>query len=238
MELFVDGVSRGTTATITTQATSITFGARNSRDTFFTGKIDEVRISNVARSAGWITTEYNNQNSPSTFYTLSSQATSSTANVQIVVYVDHTTATGDPATNIVTSSTTTINSSTANPFALSIGNDPTGQTFTSANPRRLRVRVNVSAVNGGERFVLAYDGTCAAIQCSNLNTPVVTVPEYGLVFAVVAMLIPIAVGGAWRRKGLAMRARAAHDPFAHSQIQRRGRSSRSGLTDRRKEKRP
>ena len=34
------------------------------------GKLDEVRISNSARSANWITTEYNNQNSPSTFISL------------------------------------------------------------------------------------------------------------------------------------------------------------------------
>jgi hypothetical protein len=37
------------------------------------GAIDEVRISKSYRSADWITTEYNNQNSPSTFYTLGSQ---------------------------------------------------------------------------------------------------------------------------------------------------------------------
>lgn len=38
---------------------------------YFNGSIDEVRISiGIARSAGWITTEYNNQFSPSTFYTL------------------------------------------------------------------------------------------------------------------------------------------------------------------------
>jgi hypothetical protein len=34
------------------------------------GTMDEVRISYVARSADWIKTEYNNQNSPSTFYTV------------------------------------------------------------------------------------------------------------------------------------------------------------------------
>ncbi|WP_020402056.1 DUF2341 domain-containing protein [Gracilimonas tropica] len=33
----------------------------------FNGSIDEVRISNVARSADWIATEYNNQNTPATF---------------------------------------------------------------------------------------------------------------------------------------------------------------------------
>ena len=34
------------------------------------GRIDEVRISNIARSAGWIATGYNNMNSPSTFYSV------------------------------------------------------------------------------------------------------------------------------------------------------------------------
>ena len=33
----------------------------------FTGKEDEVRISNIARSADWIKAEYNNQNNPSVF---------------------------------------------------------------------------------------------------------------------------------------------------------------------------
>ncbi len=34
------------------------------------GSMDEIRFSNVVRSAGWITTEYNTMNSPSTFYSL------------------------------------------------------------------------------------------------------------------------------------------------------------------------
>src|SRR5262249_42124749 len=32
------------------------------------GSADEVRVSNVARSAGWIATEYTNQSNPSSFY--------------------------------------------------------------------------------------------------------------------------------------------------------------------------
>jgi hypothetical protein len=35
---------------------------------YLNGALDEVRISNIARSADWIKTEYNNQKSPSTFY--------------------------------------------------------------------------------------------------------------------------------------------------------------------------
>jgi hypothetical protein len=35
--------------------------------------LDEVRVSNIARSAGWILTEYNNQNAPATFYTVGAE---------------------------------------------------------------------------------------------------------------------------------------------------------------------
>jgi hypothetical protein len=38
------------------------------------GDIDEVHISTVARSAAWITAEYNNQNSPGTFITMGSES--------------------------------------------------------------------------------------------------------------------------------------------------------------------
>ncbi len=37
------------------------------------GTLDEVRISNTARAADWVTTEYNNQNATSTFYTIGTQ---------------------------------------------------------------------------------------------------------------------------------------------------------------------
>jgi len=45
-------------------------GAHQSLAIFFNGLIDEIRISNLARSSTWISTEYNNQSSPSTFYSV------------------------------------------------------------------------------------------------------------------------------------------------------------------------
>jgi len=39
---------------------------------YFKGKIDEARFSTVERSDDWVKTEYNNQSSPSTFYTIGS----------------------------------------------------------------------------------------------------------------------------------------------------------------------
>ena len=43
----------------------------------FEGEIDEVRIATVARSADWMSTEYNNQNSPSTFMSVGTEETGS-----------------------------------------------------------------------------------------------------------------------------------------------------------------
>ncbi|MDW3194428.1 MAG: LamG-like jellyroll fold domain-containing protein [Cytophagales bacterium] len=40
---------------------------------FFVGRIDEARFASVALSADWITTEYNNQYDPTSFYTVGSE---------------------------------------------------------------------------------------------------------------------------------------------------------------------
>ncbi|WOV93883.1 MAG: DUF2341 domain-containing protein [Candidatus Nitrosoabyssus spongiisocia] len=76
------------TATIYKNGTSITSGSVHTslnesrasnyigrsnwaNDYYFDGKFDEFRLSSTARSADWIATEYANQNSPSTFFTIS-----------------------------------------------------------------------------------------------------------------------------------------------------------------------
>ena len=74
MRIYVDGTLRGTTAWDGTSVTG-TSELRIGRSTDaalqdWDGGIDEVRVSSVARSAGWIATEYRNQRSPSTFYAL------------------------------------------------------------------------------------------------------------------------------------------------------------------------
>ncbi len=48
-------------------------GNASQRTEEITGNMDEVHVSNVARSADWLITEYNNQNNPSAFYTVSSE---------------------------------------------------------------------------------------------------------------------------------------------------------------------
>jgi hypothetical protein len=86
IQLFSDGISAGTDAEpnsggpITTNIRAIANEIRWVQDNFrdgpdnrwLSGTVDEVKISSTQRSNGWITTSYNNQNSPGTFYTLGS----------------------------------------------------------------------------------------------------------------------------------------------------------------------
>lgn len=48
-------------------------GRRNSGGLYYNGLIDETRISTTLRSADWILAEYNNQSSPSTFYSVGAE---------------------------------------------------------------------------------------------------------------------------------------------------------------------
>jgi concanavalin A-like lectin/glucanase superfamily protein len=49
---------------------AFSIGARDNPDNYWSGSIDEAKVVNAVRSADWLLTEYNNQSSPSTFYTL------------------------------------------------------------------------------------------------------------------------------------------------------------------------
>jgi len=80
LSLYVDGVLQGTADASGAPAFGFTgyfrFGGYktyywpNSTDGFFSGLIDEVRVSNTNRSGDWILTEYNNQSAPSSFMTI------------------------------------------------------------------------------------------------------------------------------------------------------------------------
>lgn len=86
VEIYIDGILDASTtqgATFGTGNTRFGFvGVGSEASTFdgnqgpsnnFNGDIDEFRISDVARNADWIRTEFNNQNAPGSFYTISSQ---------------------------------------------------------------------------------------------------------------------------------------------------------------------
>jgi len=66
-------LSTATTAAQTGTPNRIYFSTYNGSSEMWNGGIDEVRIINTVRSAGWISTEYRNQSAPNTFYTLGSE---------------------------------------------------------------------------------------------------------------------------------------------------------------------
>jgi hypothetical protein len=74
---YVDGAPANTNGrdTDTMYAQHFVIGATDSGSArFFNGSLDEVRISSSPRSADWIRTEYNNQSSPTTFYSVGTEA--------------------------------------------------------------------------------------------------------------------------------------------------------------------
>ncbi|MGI9541991.1 MAG: DUF2341 domain-containing protein [Cyclobacteriaceae bacterium] len=76
LRVYVNGVQQGTTtlngATMyTTPSTNEpTIGNTLTQDRGFDGQLQEARVSDIARSAEWLLTEYNNQNDPATFYSV------------------------------------------------------------------------------------------------------------------------------------------------------------------------
>lgn len=80
LRTYSNGVAGVTVAisgkTVKTDAGSNTLnfgGGPTGSEDYWVGRLDEYRIANTARSAGWIATEYNNQSATSTFYTIGSQ---------------------------------------------------------------------------------------------------------------------------------------------------------------------
>lgn len=68
--LYLNGTFLTQSAAVFSFSPNSTLEFGRGQDGFFHGTLDELRISNIVRSDGWILTEYNNQSSPSTFYSL------------------------------------------------------------------------------------------------------------------------------------------------------------------------
>ena len=78
VRLYKDGalIASGIDASDVAPGGNIVIGAYGITNTFFwSGNIDNVNVSSVARSGGWIKTEHNNQSDPESFYILSAEQT-------------------------------------------------------------------------------------------------------------------------------------------------------------------
>jgi hypothetical protein len=79
---YVNGSVDGTAAANgAAQGSMVRFEVGNefSQNRFFDGLIDEVRVSNIARSASWVVTSYNNQSTPGTFLSAGTEVAASTS---------------------------------------------------------------------------------------------------------------------------------------------------------------
>jgi len=80
-KLYVDGLERHSDTSAASETargdwnTGLRIGRPYTAERRFDGKLDEVRIATTNRSADWVRTEYNNQSSPSSFYTLGPEET-------------------------------------------------------------------------------------------------------------------------------------------------------------------
>ena len=118
----------GTVTSLYSSASSLKVGLINSSTTF---KCDELRISNVVRAASWISTEYANMNSSSTFYTIASEeagadttaptlSSSTPADNAVAVAID---------SNIVLNFSETVQKGTGNFYIKLYSDDSTIQTI-------------------------------------------------------------------------------------------------------------
>ena len=106
--IYMDGVLLSTDtypAPIGTDLRDLYIGGRIGNTDTVDGVVDEVRVETVARSAGWIATEYNNATAPGSFSTLSSEQSYPTAlTVTLTGTNEDTPSTGTTADSILTAS--------------------------------------------------------------------------------------------------------------------------------------
>jgi hypothetical protein len=84
LEIFVDGVSRGTDNGAIGDASNteqVTVGQRGDDQVWLDGQVDEFRIAKVVRDTCWIETEFSNQNDPSAFVGVGTEQTTDEVNL-------------------------------------------------------------------------------------------------------------------------------------------------------------
>ena len=148
IEVYKNGAlhtSNNASGTLLSDTNPLHIAKRNGGDNrFFRGYLDELRISNIARSQDWIATQYRNHNSPSTFHTIGAEE-----------------SIGGPASYQVTSAAS---ASTCVAQSVTIrARDSLGNTFTSYTGT---VNLSTSTASGG----WAASGTSGpVVENANLN---------------------------------------------------------------------
>ncbi|MGB0065347.1 MAG: DUF2341 domain-containing protein, partial [Terracidiphilus sp.] len=99
--IYADGQQVGSgslngTAVLSSSSHILSLGWTGYGSEYFSGSLDEARVSNITRSADWIAAEYNNQISPSTFYAVSAEGTQGIAPAAVTLYANQSQQFADP----------------------------------------------------------------------------------------------------------------------------------------------
>jgi hypothetical protein len=166
------GSTYGTPDAIAYDATPVTMGTYTSNSAlsgvYFTGSLDEMHVSNVARSADWIATEYNNENNPATFMGAGSEEANMTA-VSTPTF-SPVAGTYSSAQNVTISTTT--NGATI--YYTTDGSTPTtsSSVYSSAINVASTETLKAIAVKSG------YTNSDVASALYTINIPVVSTPTF------------------------------------------------------------
>lgn len=130
--LYIDGIERAnsTVAPQTAMPTEGNIGRYNPGE-YFNGYIDESRFSILPRTAGWILTEYNNQNNPSSFISVGSESDNNLLSSVGVCATIFPLNQGYPSGGVY--SGTGVSGSNFNASAAGVGTHTVTYTYTDAN---------------------------------------------------------------------------------------------------------
>jgi len=130
------------------------FGAANDGTTYqFKGVVDEMRISDTSRGADWIKTSYNNQNLPTSFYSLGSEE--DVPEIEILEQLHYHWRNDDGSESAATSATS--------------GTQDTALSLAASTRKRLRVEISNegTAISSNATYRLEYgekSSTCGDIS--------------------------------------------------------------------------
>ena len=145
-------------------------------DGAYTGNLDEIRVSSAARSADWIKTEYNNENSPSTFITVGSAQTSGGSGGRVVA------PTFSVAPGIYSSGQSVTLSSTTSGATIRYTMDGTNPTETLGTVYTGTIALNTSAMIKAIAYLSGMTDSQITTAAYVIGSTVAPGPHLGLGF--------------------------------------------------------
>lgn len=164
---YIDGaeVDNSTVAPQTSMPSEGNFGRYNDGE-YFNGYIDEPRFSMSIKSAGWILTEYNNQNDPANFITIGTESTNNLLTALGVCLTSYTLEQGYPTGGSY--SGTGVTGTNFNPSVAGVGTHPVTYSYTDGSGCITNVSKNI-VVTAVPAAPTASDNLCCYQNITDLQ---------------------------------------------------------------------